>query len=105
MALPSASGCLDAFDLKPRKFGLKRFNPYLENCRAAINYLNSSNQRIALFKNYCSARGIRPRKVGLDMDVRWNSTYLMLKHLLSYKEVFSVWFESNYGDALLTIQH
>ncbi|CAN6271926.1 unnamed protein product [Urochloa humidicola] len=87
------------------KSGLKRFNPYLENFRTAINFLNSSNQRIALFKNYCAARGIRPRKFGLDMDVRWNSTYLMLKHLLPYKEVFSVWFESNYGEALLTPQH
>jgi hypothetical protein len=42
------------------KFGLKRFNPYLENFRTAINFLNSSNQIIALFKNYCTARGIRP---------------------------------------------
>jgi hypothetical protein len=40
------------------KCGLKRFNPYVENFRTAINYLNSSNQSIALFKNYCSARGI-----------------------------------------------
>jgi hypothetical protein len=87
------------------KSGLKRFCPYLENFRTAINYLNSSNQRIALFKNYCFARGIRPRKFDLDMDVRWNSTYLTLKHLLPYKEVFSVWFESNYGEALLTPQH
>jgi hypothetical protein len=37
------------------KSRLKRFNPYLENSKTAINYLNSSNQRIALFKNYCSA--------------------------------------------------
>jgi hypothetical protein len=29
----------------------------------------------------------------------------MLKHLLPYKEVFSVWSESNYGGALLTPQH
>jgi hypothetical protein len=71
------------------KSGLKRFNPYLEIFWIAINFLNSSNQRIILFKNYCNAQGIRPRKFGLDMDVRWNSTYLMLKHLLSYKDVFS----------------
>jgi hypothetical protein len=87
------------------KSGLKRFNPYLEHFRTAINILNSSNQRIALFKSYCSARGSRPRKFVLDMDVTWNSTYLMLKHLLSYKQVFYVWFESNYGQALLSLQH
>jgi hypothetical protein len=87
------------------KSGLKRLKPYTEDFRTAINFLNSSNQRIALFKNYCTAQGIRPRKFGLDMDVRWNSTYLMLKHLLPYKDVFSVWLNSNYGDQLLTAQH
>jgi hypothetical protein len=29
----------------------------------------------------------------------------MLKHLLPYKEVFSVWFEANYSEALLSPQH
>jgi hypothetical protein len=67
--------------------------------------LNSSNQRIALFANYCKARGAKPRKFGLDTDVRWNSTYLMLKHLLPYKDVFFVWLSSNYGDTLLTPQN
>jgi hypothetical protein len=72
------------------KSGLKRSKPFLEDFRTAINFLNSSNQRIALFKNYCTAQGLRPRKFGLDIDIRWNSTYLMLKHLLPYKDVFSV---------------
>jgi hypothetical protein len=31
------------------------------------------------------------------MDVRWNSTYLMLKHLLPYKEIFSTFIGANYG--------
>ena len=52
------------------KSGLKRFKPYTEDFRTAINFLNSSNQRIAMFKNYCTAQGVRPRKFGLDMDVR-----------------------------------
>ena len=39
------------------------------------------------------------------MYVRWNSTYLMLKHLLPYKEVFHVFITSNYGSTLLTAQH
>jgi hypothetical protein len=84
---------------------LKILKPFTEDFRTAINFLNFSNQRITLFKNYCIAQGIRPRKFGLDMDVRWNSTYLTLKHLLPYKEVFYVWFNSNYGSELLTAQH
>jgi len=70
------------------KSSLKRFKPYLEDLRSPINFLNSSNQRIAMFKNYYTAQGVRPRKFGLDMDVRWNATYLMLKHLVPYNDVF-----------------
>ena len=87
------------------KSGLKRFKTYTEDFRTAINFLNSSNHRIAMFKNYCNAQGVRPRKFGLDMDVRWNATYLMLKHLLPYKEVFSVFINANFGCTLLTPRH
>jgi hypothetical protein len=52
------------------KSGLKRIKPYIEDFRTAIIFLNSSNQRIAMFKNYCEAKGMRPKKFGLDMDVR-----------------------------------
>jgi hypothetical protein len=39
------------------------------------------------------------------MDIRWNATYLMLKHLVPYSEVFSVFINSNYGVALLSPNH
>lgn len=58
------------------KSGLKRLKPYLDAFRTAISFLNSSNQRIAAYKSYCIATGARPRKFGLDMEVRWNSTSL-----------------------------
>jgi hypothetical protein len=61
---------------------------YLDHIRSAISFLNSSNQHIANFKRYCVVVEIRPRKFGLDMYVRWNSTYLMLKHLIPYKHNF-----------------
>ena len=38
------------------KSGLKRFKPYTEDFRTAINFLNSSNHRIAKFKNYYNAQ-------------------------------------------------
>ena len=41
----------------------------------------------------------------LDMDVRWNATYLMLKHLLPYKNIFSVFINANYGSQLLSARH
>jgi hypothetical protein len=52
------------------KSGLKRLKPYTKDLRIAINFLNSFNQRIAMFKEYCHAKGVRPRKFGLDMDIR-----------------------------------
>ena len=58
-----------------------------------------------MFKNYCTARGVRSRKFGLDMDARWNTTYIMLKHLVPYKDVFSVFINANYGSTLLTARH
>ncbi|KAJ1286326.1 hypothetical protein BS78_03G344600 [Paspalum vaginatum] len=51
------------------KSGLKRFKPWLDAFRTAISFLNASNQRIAAYKSYCVAMGVRPRKFGLDMDV------------------------------------
>jgi hypothetical protein len=87
------------------KFGLKRLKHFTEDFRTAINFLNSSNQRIALLKEYCNAKGVRPRKFGLNMDVRWNSTYLILKHLLPYKNVFSMFINFHYSSELLTRNH
>ena len=87
------------------KSGLKRLKHVTEDFRTAINFLNSSNKRIALFKQYCNAKGVRPRKYGLDMYVRWNSTYLMLKHLMPYKDIFSVFINSHYGSELLSRYH
>ena len=91
------------------KAGLDVFRPMLSAFRTAISFLNSSNQRIAAYKSYCIAVNARPRKFGLDMDMRWNSTYLMLKHLLPHKNSFSVFITTNHslidGQPLLTEQH
>ena len=39
------------------------------------------------------------------MDVRWNATYLMLKHFVPYKDVFPVFINANYGSQLLSTRH
>jgi hypothetical protein len=95
---------------RPRNGDLKRFQPYLEDFRTAITFLNASNQRIASYKQYCLSVGVRPRKFGVDMDVRWNSTFLMLKHLVPYQSTFPVWTRTNHpckvdGSFLLSDNH
>jgi hypothetical protein len=90
------------------KSGLKRIKEKVEDFHRAISWLNSSNQCIASFKSFCIAHGARPRKFGLDMDVRWNATYLLLKHLVPYKTTFSMYVSANYqvgGEPLLTDEH
>jgi hypothetical protein len=52
------------------KAGLDVFRLMFSRFRTTISFLNSSNQRIAAYKSYCIAVGARPRKFGLDMDVR-----------------------------------
>jgi hypothetical protein len=54
--------------------------------------------------------GIGPRKFGVDMDVRWNSTFLMMKHLMPQRSTLSVFIQTNYplsfdGTPLLTNNH
>jgi hypothetical protein len=48
-------------------------------------------------------------KFGLDMDVRWNATYLMLKHLIPYRHTFGVFIATNHplvdGHPLITYHH
>jgi hypothetical protein len=40
--------------------------------------------------------GVRPHKFGLDMDVRWNSTYIMLKHVVPYPSTFSTFIQTHH---------
>ena len=92
------------------KEALDYLKPLIKVFRTAISFLNSSNQRIAAYKNYCIASSYRPRKFQLDMDVRWNSTYLMLKTLFPHKDPFTTFIHANYprgegGELLLTEEH
>ena len=91
------------------KEALTAVTPLIDCFRTAISFLNSSNQRIAAYKSYCIASSVRPRKFSLDMDVRWNSTYLMLKTLFPHRHTFTTFIEANYprtnGDFLLTNDH
>jgi hypothetical protein len=77
------------------KSSLKRVKHYLEDFKTAINFLNSSNQRIVAYRSYCLSMGVSPRKFGVDMDVRWNSTFLMLKHLVPHRSTFVVYIQIN----------
>ena len=84
---------------------LTAFKPFIETFRTTISFLNSSNQRIIVYKSYCIATCVRHRMFQLDMDVRWNSTFLMLKHLFPHKAPFTTFIHAQYprdeGEPLL----
>jgi hypothetical protein len=57
-----------------------------------------------------ASQGVRPRKFDVDMDVRWNSTYLMFKHIVPCRNTISIFIQSNHplssdGSPLLTDNH
>ena len=78
------------------KSDLRRLSQYLDDFHTAISFVNFSNQRIATYKQYCVAKGVRPRKFAMDMPVRWNSTIMMIKNIIPYKSTFGVFIHTHY---------
>ena len=76
------------------KSGFKRISNYIDIVHEAISWINGSNSRVAAFKRFCIASNMRPRKFGTDAEHRWNATYLMLKHLLPYKDVVTIFIQA-----------
>ena len=73
----------------------------IDNIRNVTSWIHNSNPRIAEFKRYCKAEGMKPRKFGLDMSVWWNSTYMMLKSTLLYKNIITIFFNTQMGKTMI----
>ncbi|KAL2963453.1 hypothetical protein AAZX31_17G202200 [Glycine max] len=71
------------------KYGLKHVKEIILRIRAAIKYIRSSPSRLAKFKGYAEQEKILYNGlVCLDMETRWNSTYLMLEAAIKYQKTF-----------------
>ena len=71
------------------KYGLKHVKEIVLRIRAAIKYIRSSPSRLAKFKGYAEQEKILYNGlVCLDMETRWNSTYLMLEAAIKYQKTF-----------------
>ena len=68
-----------------QNFMIEYINRTLVKCRKLINVTNKSNILYEIAKNLAQP-AIKVDLV-IDMVVRWNSTYKMLSHLLSYKPI------------------
>jgi hypothetical protein len=83
--------------------GITVVSKFLENIRAAIRFITSTPQMVTKFAEYCKANSMKPRKFGLDMKIRWNSTYLMLKKLEGYEKIITVFVNANSQDLDLVL--
>ncbi|XP_074360713.1 zinc finger BED domain-containing protein RICESLEEPER 2-like [Apium graveolens] len=69
--------------------GLSVIGSFISNVRDSVKYLKSSSGR--LHKFYDIAKHLQlntSKKLMLDVSTRWNSTYVMLKAAIAYKDVF-----------------
>lgn len=70
--------------------GLKDINDSIARIRSAVRYVRSSPSRLRKFKACVELENIESKSlVCLDVETRWNSTYLMLESALKFERAFS----------------
>ena len=63
---------------------------HISHIRSVIKYVKSSFSRFVTFKSLVEKVEIDTRGlVGLDVDTRWNSIYIMLDKALKFEKVFT----------------
>ena len=71
------------------RIGLDVIKHAIDNVRDIVVFWITSPKRIERFEDVCRQMKVPcTRRLGLDCPIRWNSTYLMLKTALAYKNVF-----------------
>nr|KYP65257.1 Putative AC transposase [Cajanus cajan] len=71
------------------KDGFKENIDVVVRIRAAIKYVRSSPSRLSKFKACVEQQNIEFKGlVCLDVETRWNSTYLMLEAALKHQKAF-----------------
>ena len=73
------------------KSGLKRIQEPIQKIRDSIKYLNAKNSRIQSWGQTCKHNCVPPCRLPVDVETRWNSTYLMLDKVIQYKKLFTMW--------------
>jgi hypothetical protein len=72
------------------KDGLKDIDNSVLRIRGAVKYIQSSGPRYDKFKSFIDPQKVEYKGfVNLDVDTRWNSTYLMLEAALKHMSTFA----------------
>ena len=75
--------------------GLTYVTCSLSTIREALIFCSNSTTKYDNWKKYCKEKKIKPRKFSYDVEHRWNSTYLMLRSCLDYKDHISAYVNSH----------
>lgn len=72
------------------KSGLEEHNKSIEKIRGAIRFVRSSPSRLKFFKKCVELKKISCKSLLiLDLDTRWNATYLMLENAEKFEKAFA----------------
>ena len=77
------------------KCALKHLAEPIEKIRSGIVFLNASNPRLAEYKSWCDAATTTSHVYNIDMSIRWNSTYIMIRDLIRDKQMFTTFVNAN----------
>lgn len=73
------------------KNGLKEHSDSIKKIHSAVRYARSSPSRLQRFKTCAEMEKIDSKSmVCLDIETRWNSTYLMLELALKFQKAFDL---------------
>ncbi|XP_056683460.1 zinc finger BED domain-containing protein RICESLEEPER 2-like [Spinacia oleracea] len=80
------------------KDGLKDCEDSIKKIRGAVKFVRSSPARLQKFKNCVNQEQIESkRQLCLDVETRWNSTYLMLDYAMVFRKAFDLLENSDGG--------
>ncbi|RLN09164.1 zinc finger BED domain-containing protein RICESLEEPER 2-like [Panicum miliaceum] len=72
------------------KSGLEEHNHSIEKIRTAVKFVRSSPSRLKIFKKCAELEKISSRSLlTLDLETRWNATYLMLENAEKFEKAFA----------------
>uniref|UniRef100_A0A803MTM2 hAT-like transposase RNase-H fold domain-containing protein n=1 Tax=Chenopodium quinoa TaxID=63459 RepID=A0A803MTM2_CHEQI len=81
--------------------GLKECDESIKRIRNAVRFVRSSPARLQKFRNCVNQEQIESkRQLCLDVETRWNSTYLMLEYAIVYRKAFDLLENSDGGKFL-----